>query len=297
MCLRNVLRKHSDIRAFMIKVIIIKKAKEEFMRILVISDTHGVCDRVYEVYRKLTKQNPVDYIVHCGDYCKDAEEIRMRLGVPVASVRGNCDGGFEDTDFSILETEAGNFLITHGHMQNVDLSMQNLYYKALENDCVGALFGHTHRAVYTQVDDVYLMNPGSLSRPRDGSGGTFGLLITDEEGVWGKIYRYEDFMAETGGSRVAALSGAAGTTDANPAAGAAGTTDANLAAGAAGTADANPAAGAAGKTDANPAAGAAGTADANPAVDAAGIAPAHPKKKPKAKGGHLRELLNYSDRF
>ena len=34
------------------------------MRILVISDTHGVCDRVYEVYRKLTKQNPVDYIVH-----------------------------------------------------------------------------------------------------------------------------------------------------------------------------------------------------------------------------------------
>ena len=98
------------------------------MRILVISDTHGVCDRVYEVYRKLTKQNPVDYIVHCGDYCKDAEEIRMRLGVPVASVRGNCDGGFEDTDFSILETEAGNFLITHGHFQNVDLSMQNLYY-------------------------------------------------------------------------------------------------------------------------------------------------------------------------
>ena len=255
------------------------------MRILVISDTHGVCDRVYEVYRKLTKQNPVDYIVHCGDYCKDAEEIRMRLGVPVASVRGNCDGGFEDTDFSILETEAGNFLITHGHMQNVDLSMQNLYYKALENDCVGALFGHTHRAVYTQVDDVYLMNPGSLSRPRDGSGGTFGLLITDEEGVWGKIYRYEDFMAETGGSRVVALSGAAGTTDANPAAGAAGTTDANLAAGAAGTADANPAAGAAGKTD------------ANPAADAAGIAPAHPKKKLQAKGGHLRELLNYSDRF
>ena len=68
------------------------------MRILVISDTHGVCDRVYEVYRKLTKQNPVDYIVHCGDYCKDAEEIRMRLGVPVASVRGNCDGGFADSD-------------------------------------------------------------------------------------------------------------------------------------------------------------------------------------------------------
>ena len=48
------------------------------------------------------------------------------LGVPVASIRGNCDGGFEDTDFSILETEAGNFLITHGHMQNVDLMQRPL---------------------------------------------------------------------------------------------------------------------------------------------------------------------------
>lgn len=148
--------------------------------------------------------------------------------MPVASVRGNCDGGFADTDFSILETEAGNFLITHGHMQNVDLSMQNLYYKALENDCIGALFGHTHRAVYTQTGDVYLMNPGSLSRPRDGSGGTFGLLITDEEGVWGKIYAYDDFMQEN---------------------------------------------------------------------DQGGAAAPPTDRKPKVRGGHLRELLNYSDRF
>ena len=99
------------------------------------------------------------------------------------------------------------------------------------------------------------------------------------------------------GNRVAALSGAAGTADANPAAGAAGTANVNPAAGAAGTANVNPAAGAAGTANVNPAAGAAGTANVNPAASAAGIAPAHPKKKPKVKGGHLRELLNYSDRF
>ena len=98
------------------------------MRILVISDTHGVCDRVYEVYRKLTKQNPVDYIVHCGDYCKDAEEIRMRLGVPVASVRGNCDGDFSGESYVILETEAGDFFVTHGHMENVGHDLQRLCY-------------------------------------------------------------------------------------------------------------------------------------------------------------------------
>lgn len=168
------------------------------MRILVVSDTHGQCGRVYEVYKKLASEAPVDMIVHCGDYSSDALEIQARLRVHVAWVKGNCDGGFDDDNWSILETEYGNFLITHGHMENVDFSQQNLYYKALENDCIGAFYGHTHRSAYTQVEDVYLMNPGSLTKPRDGSGGTFGLIVTSEDSIWGKIYRYEDFMSEGG---------------------------------------------------------------------------------------------------
>ena len=42
------------------------------------------------------------------------------------------------------------------------------------------------------------MNPGSLQRPRDGSGGTFGILETGQGSVFGKIYRYEDFMSDKG---------------------------------------------------------------------------------------------------
>ena len=142
------------------------------MKILVVSDTHGDCSRVIEVFQKLNKESPVDIIVHCGDYAADARELQARLGIHVAWVKGNCDGGFSDTDWSILETEAGNFIITHGHNEQVDFSKQNIYYKALENDCVGAIFGHTHRASYTEMDDIVLMNPGSLTKPRDGSGGT-----------------------------------------------------------------------------------------------------------------------------
>lgn len=202
------------------------------MKILVVSDTHGDCSRVIDIYQKLNKESPVDVIVHCGDYAADARELQARLGVHVAWVKGNCDGGFSDTDWSILETEAGNFLITHGHNEQVDFSKQNIYYKALENDCVGAFFGHTHRASYTEMDDVVLMNPGSLTRSRDGSGGTFGLIVTGEDSIWGKIYRYEDFMApsSTGGS-----GNGGGSQKAAP--------------------------------------------------------------KPKVRGGHLRDLLNYSDRF
>ena len=208
------------------------KKGHRFMKILVVSDTHGDCSRVIDIYQKLNKESPVDVIVHCGDYATDARELQARLGVHVAWVKGNCDDGFSDTDWSILETEAGNFLITHGHNEQVDFSKQNIYYKALENDCVGAFFGHTHRASYTEMDDVVLMNPGSLTRPRDGSGGTFGLIVTGEDSIWGKIYRYEDFMAP---SSTGSSGNGGGSQKAAP--------------------------------------------------------------KPKVRGGHLRDLLNYSDRF
>lgn len=168
------------------------------MRILVVSDTHGNLDRFWEVFEKLKKENPVHMIVHCGDYYDDALAIRRKAGIPVTSVKGNCDGSFEEDDFVLLETEAGDFMVTHGHMQGVGNDLQRLCYKAMEAGCIGALFGHTHRSAYVDLDGLYVMNPGSLVRPRDGSGGTFGILQTDEEGVWGKIYRYEDFIASAG---------------------------------------------------------------------------------------------------
>lgn len=196
------------------------------MRILVISDTHGNLDRFWRVFDKLKKESSVQMIVHCGDNIKDAEAIRRRSGIPVIAVKGNCDGEFGTESCSLLETEAGDFLVTHGHMENVSFDLQRLYYKTLDSGCIGALFGHTHRSVYVENEGIYLMNPGSLCEPRDGSGGTFGILLTDENSVWGKIYRYEDFISDEGG----------------------------------------------------------GSGDA-------------PKKKPKVTGGHLRSLLNYSDRF
>ena len=170
------------------------------MRILITSDTHGQLSRFWEVFNKLMKDSPVQAIVHCGDYYKDAEEIRRRAGVPVFAVKGNCDGDFSDEGYMILETEAGDFLIVHGHRQDVGYDLQKLYYKTVEEGCVGAFFGHTHRSVYIDIDGIKLMNPGSLSRPRDGQGGTFGIIDTDDCNVWGKIYRYSDFIEYPGGS-------------------------------------------------------------------------------------------------
>ena len=249
------------------------------MRILVISDTHGKNECVYDVYSKLAaaasaggqRTPPIDMIVHCGDYYADAREIHARLGIPVLAVKGNCDGCFDSDACSLLETECGGILVTHGHMEDVGFSMQKLYYKVLESGCIGAFFGHTHRSVFVETGGVYLLNPGSLSQPRDGSGGTFALVTTSEAGLQAKIYYYEDFMLPTG---LAACT-------------AAGTTACPAGIGSAGGADSAPgtAAEAAAGTGSLPGAA------AKPAV------PAAQKQKPKVKGGHLRSLINYSDRF
>ena len=166
------------------------------MKILIVSDTHSKVKRVSEIYKKLlAKQYPVDIIVHCGDYYADAMKIHDRLGVRVLAVRGNCDKCFEEDEYAILETEAGNFFVCHGHMHHVKRNKQSLYYKALEMDCVGAIFGHTHRAEKTELDDFIFINPGSINKPRDGSGGSFALLTTNEGHAEAKILRYEDLMA------------------------------------------------------------------------------------------------------
>lgn len=170
------------------------------MRILVLSDTHGDNSRAYQVFDKLKKETPVDLIIHCGDYYKDAIQMGERTGVPTVWVRGNTDGAFSDDDYTIVDTPYGNLLVTHGHMENVDFSQQNLYYKALEKDCVGALYGHTHRSAFTEVSGVYLMNPGSLTKPRDGSGGTFGIIIAEPDYFVGRIHRFDDFMAKSSDS-------------------------------------------------------------------------------------------------
>lgn len=167
------------------------------MRILVLSDTHGDISRACQVYHRLQKQGQVDLIIHCGDYYKDAIHMSERLGASIVWVKGNTDGSFSENDYAIVDTECGSLLVTHGHMENVDFSQQNLYYKALEHDCCAAVFGHTHRAVSAEAGGIHLFNPGSLTKPRDGSGGTFGLIYTGPDYFRGQICRYDDFIRQS----------------------------------------------------------------------------------------------------
>ncbi|MBN7772943.1 metallophosphoesterase family protein [Clostridium aminobutyricum] len=161
------------------------------MKLFVISDTHGKLDKVLEVCKKLTA---VDLILHLGDCSKDAEELEKVLGIDVLSVKGNMDGSYSPSDYKILETECGKLYLAHGHMENVKATYQNIYYRAEECGCIAALFGHTHKPVFEEVNGIHLINPGSLSLPSDGTQGSYAIVHTSPEGLTGSIVYYSSIQ-------------------------------------------------------------------------------------------------------
>ena len=44
------------------------------------------------------------------------------------------------------------------------------------NNADVVLYGHTHIACYEEKNGVVVINPGSLSSPRDGSSGTYAVI-------------------------------------------------------------------------------------------------------------------------
>lgn len=146
-------------------------------KILVLSDTHGRVQRLKEIARIVKLP---DLIIHCGDYFTDIEKISDIFGVEVIGVKGNCDmeGAPEER---IIETEAGRILICHGHKYGVKNDVSRLYYRALEQGCHLAVFGHTHVPFVDEHGGVKFINPGSVSFPRNKTGGSYGMIMLEEE--------------------------------------------------------------------------------------------------------------------
>lgn len=150
------------------------------MRILVISDTHRHLGSVMDL---LGGPHQFDRILHLGDLVKDAEDIQSFSGLPVDCVAGNCDWSSSGDPYSrILEIAGKRIYMTHGHMEHVKRSDHLIRKIMVEENCDIGLFGHTHMAMTGYEGDRILMNPGSISLPRDGAP-SFGTIHIDGKGV------------------------------------------------------------------------------------------------------------------
>jgi uncharacterized protein len=136
------------------------------VRVAVISDTHGDLSRLDQARTLL---GPVDWLIHAGDYHRDAQPVAERLGVPAHRVRavvGNCDYLMAEPALDLFEIEGVRMLLTHGHHYGVKHTLDRIFFKAQEARVQVAIFGHSHVAVNATDSGILLLNPGSLSQPR-----------------------------------------------------------------------------------------------------------------------------------
>ncbi|MCD8090202.1 MAG: metallophosphoesterase [Clostridiales bacterium] len=156
------------------------------MKILVMSDTHGMLSYAEKVLKDF--ENQIDGFMHLGDHFDDALMLRRKyLKLRFWAVKGNCDFCKAPTS-KIGELSDHRMYICHGHREDVKYDRLRLVYCAAENDCDIALYGHTHVPEIDFYDGILIFNPGSLSLPRQGAVKTFGLLDITEEGVEASIY-------------------------------------------------------------------------------------------------------------
>lgn len=156
------------------------------LRAIVFSDSHGNLDNAL---RALKTAGHVDFIIHAGDFYRDALLLPAETKLPVRAVVGNCDlydGGPQELVFDL----AGHrILLVHGHEFASRQRCGKLASKASEVGAGTVVFGHSHNAGFIWENGVLLFNPGSISRPRDHERPSYGILEIDENGVKPAIYR------------------------------------------------------------------------------------------------------------
>ena len=144
------------------------------MKVLVISDTHGN----HRNLDKILEQNQdIDMLVHLGDVEGGEDYLNAVFDCEKHIVRGNNDF------FSELPKEEEFYIgkyrifITHGHGYYVSLDPEHIKEEGRARRADVVMFGHTHRPYLDKEEDIVVLNPGSLSYPRqEGRKGSYMIV-------------------------------------------------------------------------------------------------------------------------
>ena len=156
------------------------------MRVVVISDSHGhgsVVDRI------IRRESKADVVVFLGDVTSDIEDFTYEYtDKKFYIVSGNCDM-FSSFPYSTVANIGGvNVFMTHGHSLGVKSGIGDVMAAAKQSDCKIALYGHTHVPIIKYEDGLYVVNPGSCARSREG-GNSYAVIDIRENGILPSIVR------------------------------------------------------------------------------------------------------------
>lgn len=174
------------------------------MKYLFASDIHGsayYCRKLLDAFREEQAERLVllgDLLYHGprNDLPKEyaPKEVIALLNEhknKIYAVRGNCEAEVDQmvlefpvmADYCILSVDGRTFYATHGHIYNQD----NLP-PLREGDIL--IHGHTHVLKAQQMDGYILLNPGSVSIPKEGNPATYAVLENS-------IFTIKDFDGNT----------------------------------------------------------------------------------------------------
>lgn len=160
------------------------------MKLFFISDIHGSAAWLNRALAKFAEEG-ADQIVLLGDALyhgprnplpdeynpKEVAAALNRYKQKIIAVRGNCDAEVDQmliefpvmADYAMLFHEGKRIFATHGHLYSMDqlppLSPNDLFIQ-----------GHTHVPVAEKRGQIYVLNPGSISLPKENHPHSYAVL-------------------------------------------------------------------------------------------------------------------------
>jgi len=157
------------------------------MKILVCSDIHG---SLYfaNLLKKAIDSNKFDKIVILGDIYYHGPrnplprdynpmavaEILNKYSDIIICTKGNCDAEVDEmiSDFKFSENEiltidGIRYFFTHGHKFNID---------NIPQDISVLVYGHYHTGFIKEKNGVIILNPGSISIPKDNTKNSYAII-------------------------------------------------------------------------------------------------------------------------
>ena len=133
------------------------------MRVLIVSDTHKKHENLITI---MEKERPFDRMIHLGDAEGYEDYIAELAGCPLDIVAGNNDFFSDLPREDEILLEGHKIMVTHGHNYGVSMDLYGVSEEAAARGCEIVCFGHTHKPVVEKKNGVLVINPGSLSFPR-----------------------------------------------------------------------------------------------------------------------------------
>lgn len=150
------------------------------MKLLIVSDIHGNSEKFRQVVDFMLDEN-IEQMIILGDLfnnyydintsTKEISDLLWKVASKVTIIKGNCDTKYDEKFLPV------NFL-NHYHMNINNKNIIFFHGDQLPPAGNYQIYcqGHTHICKIDKKHHEIYFNPGSLSRPRDYTIGTFGII-------------------------------------------------------------------------------------------------------------------------